>query len=362
MSLYNNYAVILAGGAGSRFWPESRQNMPKQFLDVLGVGKTMLQITYLRFSYIFPKENIYVVTHDSYLNQVKENLPELADENIVCEPSRKNTAAPAAYITYKLHKKNPDANIMISPVDHLIMDERAFERQIFGALDFANKSDNIVVMGIKPTRPDPEYSYIQFRPDDQANPFHSLKTFTEEPGIDLARTFLKSGDFLWNSGIFFWKAQTGIKTFENCLPEINEIFAQAFNILNTPEEEKAMEMFYAQLTNISLNHGILERAQNIYVTPAHFGWRDLGNWSAVYDNIDRDYLGNAILKSENVMIVDASNCMLTAPKDKLVVLQGLDGYIIVDTKDVLLICERNKESQIKGYVAEVRRNKGEKFL
>lgn len=362
MSFQDNYVAILAGGIGSRFWPESRQKNPKQFLDILGTGKSMLQNTFDRFAYIFPKENIFVVTHESYFEKVKSNLPGLNPQNIICEPSRKNTAASAAYVAYKLYHINPNANILISPVDHLILDERAFERQVYEALDFTAKHDAILALGIKPTRPETGYNYIQYQPGDCQAPFYKVKTFTEKPGIDLARTFLKSGDFLWNSGIFIWRAKTYIQAFEKYLPELSDVFQQAENILNTTDERKAMEILYAQLTNASLDHGILERAQNIYVVRSFFGWKDLGNWSSAYEQTEKDYLGNASGSESNVMIIDASNCMIKTPKNKLVVLQGLDEFIVVDTADVLLVCERSKEQQIKGYIAEIRRNKGEKYL
>lgn len=362
MSIYNNYVAILAGGIGSRFWPESRQKDPKQFLDVLGTGKSMLQMTFSCFSYIFPKENIFIITHESYFDKVKENLPDIADENIICEPSRKNTAASAAYIAFKLNKINPDANILISPVDHLIIDERAFERQVYEALDITAKEDLLFTLGIKPTRPDPDSGYIQYQETAGNNNVFKVKTFTDNPGIDLARTFLKSGDFLWNSGIFIWRAKIIIKAFEKYLPELYEVFSQAESAFNTADEKRAIEMLYPQLTNVSLNHGILERAQNIYVAPSFFGWKDMSSWSAVYDQLEKDYLGNASTPDSTIMIIDATNCLVKSPKNKLVVLQGLEEHIIIDTPDVLLICDRNKEKQIKGYIAEIRRNKGERYL
>lgn len=362
MSIYDNYVAILAGGIGSRFWPESRQKKPKQFLDILGTGRTILQSTYNRFSYIFPKENIFVITHESYFEAVKDNLPELPEGNIICEPSRKNTAPASAYIAYKLRKVNPNANLLISPVDHLIVDERSFERQVYEALDFTAREDVLLTLGIKPTRPDSRFSYIQYQPGTDTQGIYKVKTFTEKPSLELARTFLKSGDFLWNSSIFVWRAKTIIKAYEKYLPEMNEVFLQAESILNTDKEHAAMEMLYAQLTNISLEYGILERAQNIYVLPSFFGWSDLGSWGAAYEHSEKDYLGNASPTEGDIMIIDASNCFIKSKKGKLIVLQGLDEFIVVDTEDVLLICERNKEKQIKDYMAEIRRNKGGKYL
>jgi mannose-1-phosphate guanylyltransferase len=361
MSIHNNYVAIMAGGIGSRFWPESRQKLPKQFLDLLGTGQSLLQSTYNRFKDICPKENIFVITHEPYVAHVKQHLPDLAAENIVGEPSRKNTAPSAAYIAHKIHALNPNANIILSPADHLIMDERTFERQVFDSLDFVGHHDALLTIGIKPTRPDTGYGYIQYETKDADERFFKVKTFTEKPNLDLARTFLKSGDFLWNSGIFAWNAKTILKAFEDYLPELNDVFVQAKDVLNTPKEAKAMEMLYAQCTNISIDYGIMEKARNVFVIPSHFGWSDLGTWESAYEHSEKDYLGNAVY-GKNVMIIDASECMVKAPDHKLVVLQGLEQFIVVDTPEILMICERNREQQIKEYVAEVKRNKGERFL
>jgi len=361
MSIHNNYVAIIAGGIGSRFWPESRQKKPKQFLDLLGTGRSLLQWTFNRFKDICPKENIYIITHHSYTALVKEQLPEIAPGNIVSEPSRKNTAPAAAYITHKIYSLNPKANIVISPADHLIMDERAFERTVFTALDFVARNNALVTLGIKPTRPDTGYGYIQFEAGAQDEKANKVKTFTEKPNLELARTFLKSGDFLWNSGIFVWNAGVFIDALGKFLPEINEVFLQAASVYNTPKEEKAIDNLYMHCTNISIDIGIMEKADNVYVIPSFFGWSDLGTWESAYEHSEKDYLGNAVY-GNNVMVIDASECMVKAPENKLVVLQGLGQFIVVDTNDVLLICERNKEQEIKDYVAEVKRNKGEQYL
>lgn len=361
MSVYNNYVAILAGGIGSRFWPESRQKLPKQFLDLLGTGRSLLQWTISRFSEICPKENIYVITHSSYIDLVKEHLPDLPIENIVCEPSRKNTAPAAAYIAYKIHKINPNANLIISPADHLIMDENAFRRTAFEALDFVSRNKALLTMGIKPTRPDTGYGYIQYDTKEVSEHVHRVKTFTEKPNLDLARTFLKSGDFLWNSGIFVWNVNVFLDALKEYLPEIQEVFVAAIDILNTDKESKAIDKVYMQCTNVSIDYGIMEKASNVYVIPAHFGWSDLGTWESIYEYSQKDYLDNSVY-GDNVIVIDASHCMIKAPNNKLVLLQGLEQFIVIDTDDVLLICERNKEQQIKEYLAEVKRNKGEKYL
>ncbi|HLU18058.1 MAG TPA: mannose-1-phosphate guanylyltransferase [Edaphocola sp.] len=351
----------MAGGIGSRFWPESRQHMPKQFLDILGTGRTLIQDTYVRFRDICPKENIFVVTHHSYEHLVREQLPELPESNIIKEPFRKNTAPAAAYVTYKLQAMNPEATIMLAPADHLITDQRNFEIKAFQGLDYARRNDAILTFGIQPTRPDTGYGYIQYAKDALEDGVAKVIVFTEKPDLELARVFLSSGDFVWNSGIFVWKAETFTKAFKEHQPEMAEVFEQGRNAYNTPREYITMERLYTQCTNLSIDYGLMEKANNVHVIPSNFGWSDLGTWESAYENSDKDYLGNATNK-ENVFIVDASNCMVKSNKDKLVVLQGLHNFIVVDTSDVLLICERSEEQAIKEYVAEIKRNMGDKFL
>lgn len=361
MSIQNNYVAIMAGGIGSRFWPASRTAHPKQFLDLLGTGRSLIQWTYNRFKHICPQENIYFITNQAYINTLKEQIPEIRDENIISEPSRKNTAPCAAYFAHKMMALNPNANIIMSPADHLIMDEHAFERTTFDALDFVAHHDALLTMGIKPTRPDTGYGYIQYDTDKEVDKVYQVKTFTEKPSLELARTFLKSGDFLWNSGIFIWNVKTIMTALSRYLPEMHEVFLQATEVYNTPQEHDVISELYPQCTNISIDYGIMEKAKNVYTIPSYFGWCDLGTWESAYENSDKDYLGNAVY-GKNVMVIDASECMISAPEDKLMVIQGLENFIVIDTKDVLLICERNREQQIKEYVAEVKRNKGEKYL
>jgi mannose-1-phosphate guanylyltransferase len=361
MSIHHNYVAIMAGGIGSRFWPESRQHLPKQFLDILGTGRTFIQETYKRFKDICPKENIYIVTHHSYEQLVREQIPEIDPANIIKEPYRKNTAPAAAYVTYKLKALDPKANIILAPADHLILDQRNFELTAFQGLDFAAKNDAILTFGIQPTRPDTGYGYIQYQKDDLQDGVSKVKVFTEKPDIELARVFLKSGDFVWNSGIFVWNVQTFTKAFKVYQPEMAEVFEQAVSAYNTPKEYTVMERLYTQCTNLSIDYGLMEKAANVYVIPSNFGWSDLGTWESAYEHSEKDYLGNAVTGG-NVMVVDASECMIKTSKDKLVVVQGLQNFIVVDTDDVLLVCERSKEQQIKDYVAEVKRNIGEQYL
>jgi mannose-1-phosphate guanylyltransferase len=361
MSMEHNYVGIMAGGIGSRFWPESRTHFPKQFLDLLGTGRSLIQWTHDRFKHICPPENIYFITNEQYVATIKSQLPTVADANIISEPSRKNTAACAAYFAHKILALDPKANIIMSPADHLILDERAFEQIALEALRFVATHDCLFTLGISPTRPDTGYGYIQYDTEDRLDNAYKVRTFTEKPSIDLARTFLASGDFLWNSGIFAWNVQSIMTALREFLPELNDVFLQATDVYNTPKEHDTMARLYPHCISTSIDYGIMEKAKNVFVMPANFGWSDLGTWESAYDNAEKDSHNNAVLGS-NVMMFDTTNCMIKTKNDKLVVVQGLDKYIVVDTPDVLLICERNKEQHIKEYVAEVKRSKGDKYL
>jgi mannose-1-phosphate guanylyltransferase len=357
----NTYIAIMAGGIGSRFWPLSRVNYPKQFLDILGSGKTLIQQTFDRFASLVPPENIFVVTANEYLDITREQLPTIPRENILGEPFRKNTAPCIAYISFKLQHINPEASLIIAPADHLILNEEKFLDVCRQALQFVNHFNALVTIGIKPSYPNTGYGYIQ-HDGVEAIPFiYKVKTFTEKPNRQLAQTFIESGDFLWNSGIFVWQVKKGLDGFKKHLPEMYELFHGELDKLNTSGEKAAIEEIYPQCTNISIDFGVMEKADNVYVIPASFGWSDLGTWNSAWENMDKDYLDNAVA-GNNVIVFDTSKCVVHVPDDKLVVLQGLDDYIIADTKDVLLICQKEKEQEIKEYVAEVKRNKGEKFL
>ena len=358
---HNYYVAIMAGGIGSRFWPVSRTDMPKQFLDILGSGKSLIQWTFERFASFMLPENIFVVTHHQYAAIVKSQLRHLPESNIISEPSRKNTAACVAYISYKISRMNTQASFICAPADHLIMDATAFNKVCIEALNFVDSHNALITLGITPTRPDTGYGYIQFETQAIADKVYKVKTFTEKPNLDLARTFLKSGDFLWNSGIFVWKTKNILAALKKHLPEMNELFEADAESLNTELEKEVIEMIYSQCTNISIDYGVMEKADNVYVIPADFGWSDLGTWTSAYENMEKDHLGNAV-SGKNVMIMDSSHCMVKIPREKLAVLQGLDEYIIIDTPDVLLICKKDNEQQIKEYVAEVKRNKGDKYI
>jgi len=357
----NHYVAIMAGGIGSRFWPMSRTNFPKQFLDILNTGKTLIQQTFDRFAHFIPVENVYVVTSEEYKQIVKDQLPQLPVENILCEPSRKNTAPCIAYISYKLKQLNEKACLICAPADHLIADDKAFNKTCLEALDFVAKHNALITLGIKPTNPNTGYGYIQFEQQSVSDNVYKVKTFTEKPDLELAKTFLQSGDFLWNAGIFVWQIKSILTAFEKYLPEMHEVFDAEKELFNTPGEKAAIDRIYPQCTNISIDYGIMEKAENVYLIPSAFGWSDLGTWNSAYENLEKDYLGNAVA-GDDVMVIDATRNMVHAAKNKLVLLQGLDNFIVVDTPDVLLICKKDKEQEIKEYVAEVKRNKGEKFL
>lgn len=357
----NNYVAIMAGGIGSRLWPKSRAEYPKQFLDILNTGRTLIQATYDRFATFIPKENIYVVTTTQYKNIVMEQLPEIPAENILCEPSRKNTAPCIAYISYKLMSLNPQASLICAPADHIILRNDAFEKVCDTALNFTKHIKALVTLGIKPTYANTGYGYIQHEQQSVAENIYKVKTFTEKPDAELAKTFLVSGDFLWNAGIFVWKIKNIIFAFEKYLPEMHEVFDAEKENFNTPAEETAINRIYPQCVNISIDYGIMEKADNVYVIPSSFGWSDLGTWASAYENLDKDYLGNAVT-GDNVVVIDATKNIIQADNDKLVLLQGLDDFVVVDTKDVLLICKKEKEQELKEYVAEIKRSKGDKFF
>ena len=357
----HHYVAIMAGGIGSRFWPMSRMNYPKQFLDILGTGKTLIQQTFERYSRVVPAENIYVVTSTEYVPLVKKQLPQMAEENILSEPFRKNTAPCLAYISFKLMKKDPKACMVAAPADHLILEIDEFVKTTRSALNFVDHLNAFVTLGITPTYPNTGYGYIQHDTVEAAPGVYKVKTFTEKPNLELAKTFIASGDFLWNAGIFFWKVKNILTAFEKYLPEMYEVFAAEKDKFNTKEEAAVINEIYPQCSNISIDFGIMEKADNVYVIPASFGWSDLGTWNSAWENMTKDNLENAIA-GKKVISIDASKCMVHVPDTKLIVLQGLENFIVVDTKDVLLICKKEKEQEIKDYLAEVKKAVGDKYL
>ncbi len=357
----NNYVAIMAGGIGSRFWPVSRVDLPKQFLDILNTGKTLIQSTFDRFAQYIPLENIYIVTSNQYQDITHKQLPDLPVENIVCEPSRKNTAPCIAYISYKIQQLNADANLICAPADHLILDDVAFIKTSLEALEFTKKHNALLTLGIKPFQPNTGYGYIQYEQQAVSDNIYKVKTFTEKPDLELAKTFIASGDFLWNAGIFVWKTKSIITAFEKYLPEIHELFDGAKNAMNSELEKETIEVIYPLCVSISIDYGILEKADNVYVIPSSFGWSDLGTWGSAYENLEKDYHENAVA-GNNIILFDSSKNIVHTTGDKLILLQGLDDFIIVDTPDALLVCKKENEQKIKEYLTEIRRNKGDKYL
>jgi mannose-1-phosphate guanylyltransferase len=360
----NNYALIMAGGVGSRFWPVSRTAHPKQFIDFFGVGRTLIQSTYERFLQTCPPENIFIVTNEIYVELIKEQLPAMQDNQILAEPMMRNTAPCIAYGAMKIAALNPEAVIIVAPSDHTIAYQDAFIAAIEQSLQAAAANDVLVTLGIKPSRPDTGYGYIQYTgdhvPGDEQ--IHKVKLFTEKPNRELAQTFLESGDFLWNAGIFIWSAKSINNAFQKHLPDMFDIFQQGDSVYNTDLEKEFIGNAYAQCTNISIDFAIMEKAENVYVLPADFGWSDLGTWSSIYEMAEKDYVGNAVIPSEQVMMFDSSNCMVNVPKEKLVILQGLHNYIVVESNNTLMICPRDEEQNVKKVVADVKANFGDRFI
>jgi mannose-1-phosphate guanylyltransferase len=359
----NTYCVIMAGGLGTRFWPMSRTEHPKQFLDILGTGRTLLQQTFDRFLPFCPKENIYVVTNVEHAKLVSEQLPELSKEQILSEPARKNTAPCAAYATYKIGSINPKATIIVAPSDHLITKEDTFVKAVESCVYKVRDEECLVTIGIKPSRPDTGYGYIQFIETEWEHDqrLKKVKTFTEKPNLEMAKFFLDSGDFLWNSGIFIWSFQSFTNALEKHLPETAAIFKDGMDIYNTDKEQDFIENAYLQCPSISIDYAIMEKADNVFVRASIIGWSDLGTWGSLYANSLKDKEKNAVV-GKNVLTYDTSNCIINMPKDKLVVVQGLNDFIIVESDGILLICKKEDEQQIRSFVNDVKINKGEKYV
>ncbi|MCX6269151.1 MAG: mannose-1-phosphate guanylyltransferase [Bacteroidetes bacterium] len=362
----HNYCVIMAGGIGARFWPMSRTTHPKQFIDILGTGETLIQQTYKRFKRICPKENIYIVTNEIYKTLVNKQIPELSDQQILMEPSRRNTAPCLAYANYRILERDPNARIVVAPSDHVILMEDVFLKNIESALEAVTANDWLLTLGIRPSRPDTGYGYIQYvdgKKHVYAKEKHikKVKTFTEKPNLELAETFLKCGDFLWNAGIFIWSLKSIMKAFEKHLPDVDNLFKLGIGKYGTKDEKAFIAGTYTVCKSISIDYGVMENADNVYVLAADFGWSDLGTWGSLYENRKKDNNGNTVV-GKNVMMYDSSNCIVNMPKDKLVVLEGLNDYIVVESENVLLVCKKTDEQQIRQFVNDVMLEKGEKYV
>lgn len=360
----NYYVVIMAGGVGERFWPMSRKSRPKQFIDILGTGKTLLQQTYERFLSVCPSENIFITTNVRFRDMILDQLPEVNPRQIICEPTRKNTAPCVAYAAYKIHSLNPEATIVVAPSDHIILKEEAFTRVIRQALEAASKNKWLFTLGITPSRPDTGYGYIQFLESADHGEFPDMKkvkTFTEKPDLEMAVSFLGSGDFLWNSGIFIWSCEAIMDAFEKYQPEISYVFREAMGKYNTSEENQYMSTAYATCKSISIDYAIMEKADNVFVFISDFGWSDLGTWGSLYDVRFKDEAANALV-GNNVMLYDTTRCIINIPEGKLVVIQGLDDYIVAESDNALLICKKSEEQQLRKIVNDIKLSKGEEFI
>ncbi|TDO25337.1 mannose-1-phosphate guanylyltransferase [Sediminibacterium goheungense] len=357
----NNYAVIMAGGIGSRFWPMSRTAYPKQFLDILNTGHTLLQSTFNRFAKIIPVENIFIVTANDYTDIVNQQLPQLPVSNIIGEPERKNTAPCIALIALKIKKLNPQANLIVSPSDHLIENETVFIHHCLTALAESAAGDKLITFGIQPSHANTGYGYIQYEANQPNTSAYKVKRFTEKPDKKTAIQFLQNGSYLWNSGIFFWKADTIINAFRMYMPNMFDVFVCGQLDLNTEKEAAAIEHIYQHCPSISIDYGILEKAENVYVMPVAFGWNDLGTWNSAWENAEKDHSLNAI-KGHNTMAIDSRGCIVHSTDKKLVLVGGVSDLIIVNTPDALLICNKDNEQQIKEYLTIVKETKGELYL
>ncbi len=347
----DNFLIIMAGGIGSRFWPMSTSETPKQFLDILGTGKTMIQQTVERFDGIVPVENVFIVTSASYKEIIKEQLPGVPISQVLLEPCMRNTAPCIAYAAYKIKLKDPNANIVVAPSDHLITNEKEFQRVINKGLDFVGQNETLLTLGIQPHRPETGYGYIQSSSEDQDGIF-SVEGFKEKPNLEKAKEYISAGNFYWNSGIFLWSVSSIVSAFEKHLPEVAKIFAAASDVYNTEKEQAYIDKVYPDCENISIDYGVMERADNIFTLPADFGWSDLGTWGSLWEKRDKDDVGNSVVGSE-VKLFDCKNTIVTVPNDRPVVLQGLEDFIVVEANGVFMVCKKEDEQRIKEFSRSV---------
>lgn len=347
MTNNNNYCVIMAGGIGSRFWPYSRKSKPKQFLDFFGMGRTLLQQTFDRYSKIVPTENIFIATNSQYEELVKEQLPQLEDRQILPEPARRNTAPCVAWASAHIQKMNPNANIIVAPADHLILKEDEFMKAITQGLEFVAQSPQLLTLGIKPNRPETGYGYIQIAEEKQGD-FYKVKAFIEKPQLEFAQVFVESDEFFWNSGIFLWNVNTILQSFQTHMPDMYD------KIMNNDADIETWP-------NISIDYGIMEKAENVYVQLCNFGWADLGTWGSLHEASPKDQQKNVIIKG-HTLLYDCKDNIIAVPKGKLAVVQGLEDYLVADTDNVLLICKKDDENTIRKYVNDVQIKLGDEFV
>ena len=360
MDNQHRYCVIMCGGIGSRFWPYSRTNRPKQFIDFLGTGRSLLQMSYDRILSIVPKENIIIVTNKLYAPLVKEQLPEIADTQILLEPARRNTAPCIAWAAYHIAALDPQASMIVTPSDHLITREKDFEESVIKGFEFVEANDALLTLGIKPTRPETGYGYIQIG-SKVTDSIDNVKTFTEKPSLDLAKVFLESGEFFWNSGIFLWKAENIIKAMKDNAPDVITTFERGAKLFGTEKEFNFIEENFESCVSISIDYAVMEKASNVYVETVTFGWNDLGTWSALRDNSPKNKDGNVAQNCELLSYNSTGNIFAIHGK-KLVVVDGLENYIVADAGDILLVCPIAEEQKIKQMVNDAKMKFGDKYL
>lgn len=367
----NNYVLIMAGGVGSRFWPKSRNNFPKQFLDILGIGKSLLQLTYERFLKLCPKENIYIVTNSQYEEIILTQLEGIGKAQLICEPSRNNTAPCIAYASFKLSSLNPEANIVVAPSDHFILYEDIFMEKIKQALAYTDQNEALVTLGIAPTRPDTGYGYINYQDEsieykdnaaeNKANSdVKKVIAFKEKPTLEKANEFLAEGNYVWNAGIFIWKVNSILKALQQYSPEIYSLFAKGMAAYNTEAERGFIDAHYPSSPNISIDYAIMEQAENVFTIPAEFGWSDLGTWASLYEAAPKDDMNN-VIAAKQIHVNDTTNSIIHINGDKLAVIKGLANFIVVDEGNALLIYPKTDEQEIKEVVKEMNISFKERF-
>lgn len=356
----NNYCVIMSGGVGSRFWPFSRKTYPKQFLDFFGTGRSLLQQTFDRFNKIIPTKNIFIVTNEDYSNLVQEQIPEINKSQILLEPTRRNTAPCIAWASYHIRELNPNANIVVAPSDHLILKEDEFLNSISNGLQYVAENNNLLTLGITPNRPETGYGYIQIA-DHINESLYKVKTFTEKPQLDLAKVFVESGEFYWNSGLFMWNVNSILQSIDQFLPEIASKLDAGKGIYTTPKEKNFIQENFPACPNVSIDFGIMEKAENVYVSLGDFGWSDLGTWGSLYDLSDKDENKNVTLKGDSIFY-NSKNNIVALPKGKLAIIDGLENYLISESDNVILICKKDEEQSIRKYVSDAQQKLGDDYI
>jgi mannose-1-phosphate guanylyltransferase len=355
----NNYVFIMAGGVGSRFWPKSRNNFPKQFLDILGIGKSLLQLTYDRFLKLCPSENIYIITNSQYEDIILQQLQGITSTQLICEPSRNNTAPCIAYASFKLKALNPDANIIVSPSDHFILHEDIFITKIKQALAYTDKNEALVTLGITPTRPDTGYGYIKYDSTENDG-VHKVAQFKEKPSLEKAKEFLTEGNYVWNAGIFIWKVGSIINALQKYAEEIYSLFEKGDSVYNTEGERSFIDEHYPTSPNISIDFAIMEQADNVYTIPSEFGWSDLGTWGSLYDTVPKNE-DNNVVSAAQIDLKDTKDSIIHINPNKLAVIRGLDNFIVVDEGNALLIYPKSQEQEIKNVVNEMSKKFGNSY-